>query len=296
LRDCPPNPGPTGGESVTSELAGPTRSGATICLGARASCPRECPGTRAGRMPAPPDSRTWSRRVGALSLTRVLAVALLALLWPLLPVASAAAHPMGNFTVNRYSRIEVSADRLRIRYVEDMAEIPTFQAMPDLDRNHDGVVDDAEGAAYGAARINVLIGNLHLTIDGTTVPLQVASHDLELLPGQGGLSTMRLTAWLEAAMPATATHAQQPLTLVYRDDNEPERVGWREIVLRPAEASGVAIPEATAPTTDLSNELRAYPTDMLTAPLNRREVSASLDFGASSSSVRPILGASATTS
>jgi nickel/cobalt transporter (NicO) family protein len=228
------------------------------------------------------------------AIARVLAVALLALVWALLPVASAAAHPLGNFTVNRYSRIEVSADRLRIRYVEDMAEIPTFQTMPDLDRNHDGVVDDAERAAHGAARMNVLVGNLHLTIGGTTVPLQVASHDLELLPGQGGLSTMRLTAWLEATMPATASQPRRPVALAYRDDNEPERVGWREIVLRPADASGVAILEATAPATDLSNELRAYPIDMLTAPLNRRAVSAKLDLGASSSGVRSTVGASAT--
>src|SRR5262249_36517044 len=132
--------------------------------------------------------------------------------------------------------------------------------------------------------------------DGATVPLQIASRDLELLPGQGGLSTMRLTAWLDAVMPATPTHLHQTVTLAYRDDNEPERVGWREIVLRPADASGVAILGATAPTTDLSNELRAYPTEMLTAPLSRREASAKLDLGASPSSVRSTVGTSATAS
>ncbi len=44
-----------------------------------------------------------------------------------LPVA-ASAHPLGNFTVNRFSRIEVAGPRIYVRYVLDLAEIPTFQA------------------------------------------------------------------------------------------------------------------------------------------------------------------------
>ena len=37
-----------------------------------------------------------------------------------LPVA-ASAHPLGNFTVNRFSRIEVSGPRVYVRYVLDLA-------------------------------------------------------------------------------------------------------------------------------------------------------------------------------
>ena len=42
--------------------------------------------------------------------------------------AAASAHPLGNFTVNRFSRIEVAGPRVYVRYVLDLAEIPTFQA------------------------------------------------------------------------------------------------------------------------------------------------------------------------
>ena len=42
--------------------------------------------------------------------------------------ALASAHPLGNFTINRFSRIEVSGPRIYVRYVLDMAEIPTYQA------------------------------------------------------------------------------------------------------------------------------------------------------------------------
>src|ERR1041385_603072 len=39
----------------------------------------------------------------------------------------AAAHPMGNFSVNHYARIEPDAHGAHIRYVLDLAEIPTFE-------------------------------------------------------------------------------------------------------------------------------------------------------------------------
>src|SRR5207253_2185111 len=49
----------------------------------------------------------------------------------------AAAHPLGNFTINRYALIEPAADSVRVTYALDMAEIPTFQEMNIVDGNHD---------------------------------------------------------------------------------------------------------------------------------------------------------------
>jgi nickel/cobalt transporter (NicO) family protein len=39
------------------------------------------------------------------------------------------AHPLGNFSVNQFSRLEVEKNGIQIKQVLDMAEIPTFQAM-----------------------------------------------------------------------------------------------------------------------------------------------------------------------
>ena len=47
------------------------------------------------------------------------------LVWPRLGLA----HPMGNFSVNHYTRIVTGAERIEIDYIIDMAEIPTFQEM-----------------------------------------------------------------------------------------------------------------------------------------------------------------------
>ena len=53
----------------------------------------------------------------------VLVCLLLLLAFP----AAAGAHPLGNFTVNRYSGIELSGDRIYVHHVLDLAEIPTLQ-------------------------------------------------------------------------------------------------------------------------------------------------------------------------
>ena len=46
----------------------------------------------------------------------------------LFPLPSSA-HPMGNFSISHYAGIRVEPDYIELRYLIDMAEIPTFQEM-----------------------------------------------------------------------------------------------------------------------------------------------------------------------
>ncbi len=39
------------------------------------------------------------------------------------------AHPLGNFAINHLARLQPESGRLRVHYVLDIAEIPTFQIM-----------------------------------------------------------------------------------------------------------------------------------------------------------------------
>jgi ABC-type nickel/cobalt efflux system permease component RcnA len=198
---------------------------------------------------------------------------LLGLVGSLFLPSLALAHPLGNFTVNRYSRLDVSAQTITIQYALDLAEIPTFQAMTFLDPNGTGVVTDAAKAAYASQRLAEIVPNLHLTVGGAAIPLRVTSSDLEILPGQGDLHTLWLGATLTGSMPDTLERAgSSGLALDYRDANEPDRIGWREIVVRGVD--GVTIANASVSSTDVSNELRNYPTNLLTTPLNEREAKA----------------------
>jgi nickel/cobalt exporter len=170
----------------------------------------------------------------------VLAVAAASLALP----ALAAAHPLGNFTVNRFSRIEASGPRLYVRYVLDMAEIPTFQA---------GRID-ANAYARQIAR------NANLVVDGrpaALVPVRTAlAHPL----GAGGLHTTRL----EVILAGPVLHGW--VSVAYHDNNYRGRIGWKEIVVGEHARS-------------TSDELRSYPKDLLQSPLDTTSVTTRIGPG-----------------
>ena len=168
---------------------------------------------------------------------------LVALAAALLAPAAAQAHPLGNFTINRFARVEVSGHTLYVRYVLDLAEIPTYQA------RQQGV----DPAAYGRR----IARNLRVSVDGLPATLVPVGHALAFPPGVGGLHTMRLELILRG--PAV----DRPSHLVLHDANYAGRIGWKEIVVG-------------ARTKSESDELRAYPKSLLQSPLAVTSVTASV--------------------
>jgi nickel/cobalt exporter len=190
-------------------------------------------------------------------------LALIAALLALVPTL-AAAHPLGNFTVNRSSRIEAGADRIALHFVVDMAEIPAFQELSALGATG-GLAPEAADR-YARRRADELRGQLTLSVDGRPLPLTVERASLALPEGQGGLRTLRLEVDYRAPGRLGA--------LSYQDDSYGDRLGWKEVSLRAA--PGAAVADADVPADSPSDELRAYPDAMLQAPLNRRSARARL--------------------
>ena len=195
----------------------------------------------------------------AACVLRARVAAALALLAALLLPAIASAHPLGNFTVNHYARVEPAGDRVRIVYVLDMAEIPTFQDKPRIDPSPD---------LYADQRAAEIRQNLRLTLNGAVTPLRLDQRTLSFPDGAGGLPTLRLEATYSADL--GNTDPATPVDLVFRDDNDPTRIGWREIIARPG-AAGTSIQQSSVPDQDTTNELRRYPDDLLNSPLAVRE-------------------------
>jgi nickel/cobalt exporter len=191
----------------------------------------------------------------------------------------ASAHPLGNFTVNRYSGIVVSPDRVRVRYVVDMAEIPTFQEMPAFDANGDGTANSAERHAWADRTAKQILARLSVAVDGRTIPLSVAGASLAFRPGQGGLSILRLEVTLVGA-PGPAGR------MVFRDRNYPGRIGWREVTAR--SDPGVALTGASVPSASVSGELLAYPSDLLSSPLNVTAATLSFRPGRAAAAAAPV--------
>jgi nickel/cobalt exporter len=172
----------------------------------------------------------------------------LALFFMLAPPATA--HPLGNFTVNRFSRVEVAGDRVYVRYVLDLAEIPTFQ----------------DRGTPAAAYVERITRGAQLTVDGHRAPLVPVGHALVHPAGAGGLETTRVELILRG--PRIGGSAR----IDYRDSSYAGRIGWKEI----------AVGDAPSP----SRELRTYPTDLLSSPLEVTHVAATL---ATNDAVQPAL-------
>ena len=165
---------------------------------------------------------------------------------------SASAHPLGNFTINRYSRIEPSGNRLYVLYVLDLAEIPTFQAKPQV---------AAEGEGRYATRLARTIGrHLELTVDGRRSVLTPIRRVLAFPPGQAGLRTTRLEVVFRGPELADTSR------VAYRDANYAGRIGWKEITAQPK--AGARLLSSSVPSKSVSSELLAYPKNLLQSPLD----------------------------
>ena len=212
-------------------------------------------------------------RTLALAVLALCGVAVLAAP-SLLDPPRAEAHPLGNFTISRYSRIELTPGLARVRYVVDMAEIPTFQQRSAIDNNRDGAIDEQEAATYAARQGEALANGVRLIVDGQPVPLRLSESAVSFPEGQGGLETLRLEAWFEGETAGLSSDVRAE----YRDDNYGDRRGWKEIVVRGG--PGVDVSGSSVPETDVSNELRNYPEDMLQRPLDQGSAAFTIAPGA----------------
>ena len=166
--------------------------------------------------------------------------------------AVASAHPLGNFTVNHATVVQVDGDQLRVRHVVDMAEIPTFQAKQEM---------GADGAAWLTQRAQAVRDAVHVSVDGHAASLGVADRSMAFQPGQAGLQTLRIEVLLTARVDAGATHA-----ITVHDADDAGRIGWREIIVQAS--NGASVQSSDVPSTSPSDLLRHYPQDRLTSPLD----------------------------
>ena len=152
--------------------------------------------------------------------------------------AAALAHPLGNFTVNRFAGVELAGDRVYVRYVLDLAEIPAYQ-------------ERGRVAKPGFARS--LAEKLELRLDGRRSQLEVLASRSTTRPGAAGLKTLRFEAVYRAR--------ESGSRLELRDRNYASRLGWREIVVRARD--GAMLSAASVPQESPSRELRAYTGSLL---------------------------------
>ncbi|HET6855920.1 MAG TPA: nickel transporter [Streptomyces sp.] len=210
---------------------------------------------------------TGLRRRAAL-LVGVLCAALLLLGTTGAP--HAAAHPLGNFTVNTYDGLVLSPEALRIDHVEDFAEIPAAQAEPRIDKDADSRLTRAELAAYAREMCERAARRSSVTADGS--PLRLASDGGRARalrrPGQAGLRTLRLECLLTArlALPDRARGTDIAVRFTGGLSTGADGPGWRETTARGDRATLTA---SDVPGRSVSGRLTRYPDGLLNSPLEK---------------------------
>lgn len=183
----------------------------------------------------------------------------------------AQAHPLGQFSVNHYARVEVGTTRIGVRYVVDLAELPAFREAQRADRDASGSLSAEEMEAYLALVAPTYLAGLRLEIDGQRLPLTIAASRGALVPGQTqsdamGLATMRLTFDLTGPIDWAIGARARRFTLI--DENQTETAGWREMVV--TSANGMEIYDSSVAGNGITEELAAYPESLLYAPLREQ--------------------------
>jgi nickel/cobalt exporter len=192
-------------------------------------------------------------------LFRSVPAAIAALGLILFPLPSSA-HPMGNFSISHYAGIRVEPGYIELRYLIDMAEIPTFQEMQQ--NTFVAQADDERVQAYLSKQADSFRQALFLTLNGQPLQLQITSQDILFSPGAGNLPTMKFGLTYRAEVPDACELTR--CELEYRDANFTGRLGWKEVVA--SAGHGVTLESSSAPWQDRSGQLSNYPMDLVNSP------------------------------
>jgi nickel/cobalt exporter len=164
--------------------------------------------------------------------------------------ATLLAHPMGNYSVSHYTRIEVSPAGASMLYVLDLAEIPTFELFRQwsVDRSTPRDILDQKAAAQAREWLK----GLRIRANGKTITPAFVNAQFSMADGAGGVPVVRIAA--------RTTLAIAPGTLEFEDSNFAERAaGWKEVVVRAA--PGASITSSNGAGEERSEALTAYPQD-----------------------------------
>jgi ABC-type nickel/cobalt efflux system permease component RcnA len=216
-----------------------------------------------------------------------LASAILAILALLMAAGGAGAHPLGNFTINHFSRVEVGREHVKLRFVVDMAEISTIQQLGSAGVVNANNPTQAELDSFLSRAADEFKQGLALTIDGSPLELTCERMNISVLPGAGGLNTLRIDCDYRATLPKLEP-AQAYRRLGFEDNNHVSRIGWHEIVIKPD--VGITVFDSSAYGNAITDELKAYPQDAISAPLDERTAQLSFTTGSvAPAGTRPLI-------
>jgi nickel/cobalt transporter (NicO) family protein len=195
------------------------------------------------------------------------------LVTPLAVRADTVASLLGNFTINQFCGLRLASTALEVHYVVVFGQLPALRELHLADADGDGVTSQAERDTYIGKLASGIADGLVLRVDGLKVPLH-ASHWTSSLPTEQGGFSLRIDVDFAGVFPVAVTDSTR--TLEFTNQNYAGRMGWHEIVVKPASGLQIFNTDAysTSLTRGLSEALRSVPA---AGPLDERSVH--LSFG-----------------
>jgi ABC-type nickel/cobalt efflux system permease component RcnA len=176
--------------------------------------------------------------------------------------APASAHPLGNATVNHYDGLTLTPRAITDTAVLDVAEIPTFQRRSQVDVDRDGRVTDVERERFADRTCAALAAGVNVVVDGRQVVMAVVSSGYSESTAALNLPAGRLECELRGDVDLT-----RPAKVEFSSSYDSAGIGWHEVT---AVGAGVALENSPFPERSVSDELRAYPGNLLASPLDQR--------------------------
>ncbi|MBA2341058.1 MAG: hypothetical protein H0V88_11725 [Pyrinomonadaceae bacterium] len=127
---------------------------------------------------------------------------------------------------------------------------------------------------------------LVLIVDGARIQLDSVGKAINLPPGAGGLPTLRVESNFIGAVPLANDSGIAERRLRFEDAVHSGRLGWHEVVVVPA--SGASVYNSSAFGSAATDELKTYPADMLSAPLDERNAELSFTRGVAPNGATPL--------
>ncbi len=185
------------------------------------------------------------------------------------------AHPMGNFSVSHYAKLQMTQRGVELVYALDLAEIPTSALLSEWNLGRSAPAPELDARA--AAQAREWLKNLIIKVDGKPLRPHFESAKLVIADGAGNLPILRIT-----------THAHLDShggNLTYEDLNFPDRTGWKEIVVD--QGTGATLRQASQTSTDISQGLTRYPADPTIAP--PQDLRARIDWETKAATAAPVI-------
>jgi hypothetical protein len=168
------------------------------------------------------------------------------------------AHPVTNLAVNHFTRVDVEAARITVRYVVTMSEIATFEELraAGVGNIDSPTIDELSACAARAA--SALAVGLVLRRNGSRIELRPTSQSASMSPGERGFKRLRL----EFDFEGESTLADGSIARFrFEDRNHAGQQGWRELVVVPG--NGLTVFQSSAFGSAATDELKSYPAEAL---------------------------------